>query len=117
MRALIITAALASLAAGAAHAQSASTYRIVERGEALQTERFLRIEGRKEGVPAGFVATSENGNMPTNFRTEEIYAYGPWQVCEGWRFSGQCAVIEGKYLRTRAFGLTRIGSARPVVRQ
>lgn len=117
MRSLIIALALTSLAAGVAHAQVPSDYRLVERGEALRTERFLRIEGRKEGVPAGFVATSENGNMPTNFRTEEVYAYGPWQVCEGWRFSGQCAVIEGKYLRTQAFGLTRIGSARPVVRQ
>lgn len=115
MRALI--AALAVLAAaGPALAQNvpAREYRAVDRAEALQTQRFLRIEGRQRGVPSYFFATTENPNMPTGFRVEDVYAYGPWQVCEGWRFSGDCKVIEGKYLRTQAFGLSRIGSARPV---
>lgn len=100
MRAVLAVFAVfaVSASAGSVSAQSgpAPQVRAVSYGEALRTNRFLRIEGQQRGVPAYFFAHSENPNMPSGFRVEEFYAYGPWQVCEGNRFSGRCTVVQGK---------------------
>ncbi|RZJ00123.1 MAG: hypothetical protein EON90_08595 [Brevundimonas sp.] len=76
--------------------------------------RYLQIEGRADGAPTAFVVTTESPNLPSNVETLSIRAVGRWEVCEGFRFTGECKVIEGRYQRRQQTGLRRIFSARPV---
>lgn len=118
MRRLLFPVAVAALAATAASAQTpvrpGSPVSPLTSDIQFSKNRYLQIEGRSEGAPSAYVVIVGSPNLPTRFDVSSLRAVGRWEVCEGFQFTGECRVVEGRYLRRQATGLRRIWSARPV---
>jgi hypothetical protein len=122
MRRLLFPVAVA-VAALAAAAVSASAQTAIRPGSPVNPlssdiqfskNRYLQIEGRSEGAPSAYVVIVESPNLPPSFEVSSLRAVGRWEICDGFQFTGECRVIEGRYQRRQATGLRRIWSARPV---
>lgn len=113
---LALSLAVLATAAGAAVAQTpvgSGARSSLNSDVLLSKDRYLQIEGRADGAPSAYVVIVESPNLPPSFDVSSLRAVGRWEICDGFQFTGECRVVEGRYLRRQQTGLRRIWSARP----